>query len=93
MDCRPINIVEDQGLQGIIQITSGDPSYKPLSRGAIVAKIHELHGSGKAKKADKLAQTICIALTGDHWTSVSNCNYLYVTAHLIVYKGQLHSFT
>ncbi len=28
MDCRPVSIVEDQGLQEIIQIASGDPFYK-----------------------------------------------------------------
>ncbi|GLD64419.1 NK1 transcription factor-related protein 2 isoform X2 [Lates japonicus] len=31
-DCRPINIVEDQGLQGMIQISSGESSYKTYSR-------------------------------------------------------------
>jgi len=78
MDCRPINIVEDQGLQGIVQ--------KPPSRGTIVAGIHELHGSEKAKKAEKLAQATCFALTEDHWTSVSNRNYLGVMAQVIDYK-------
>ncbi|XP_063765784.1 E3 SUMO-protein ligase ZBED1-like [Eleginops maclovinus] len=92
VDCRPINIVEDQGLQGIIQIATDDPSYKPSARGTIVTRIHELFGSEKAKKAEQLAQATFIALTGDHWTSVSNHNYLGVTAHLIDDKWELHSF-
>ena len=56
MDCRPINIVEDLGLQGIVTIASGDPSYKPPSRGT-----HNLHGSEKEKKAEELAQAKCQA--------------------------------
>jgi len=70
MDWRPINIVEDKGLQYIIHFAPGGPSYKPPSRGTIVGRIHELHGSEKAKKMEELAQATCIALTGDHWTSV-----------------------
>ena len=31
-------------------------------------------------------------LTGDHWTSVNNDNYLGVTVHLIDASWELHSF-
>ncbi|KAJ8375518.1 hypothetical protein SKAU_G00060980 [Synaphobranchus kaupii] len=92
MDCRPINIVEDQGLQEIIQIASGDPFYKAPSRGTVVARINELYDNEKAMKMELLAQAPFIALTGDHWTSVNNQNYLGVTGHLIDNKWQLHSF-
>jgi len=65
MDCKPINIVEDQGLQGIVQITSGDPPDMPPLRGTIVAIIQKLCRSEKAKEAEELAQATCIELTGD----------------------------
>ncbi|XP_039455640.1 E3 SUMO-protein ligase ZBED1-like [Oreochromis aureus] len=32
MNCRPINIVEDEGLTEVLQIASNDPSYKPPCR-------------------------------------------------------------
>ncbi len=71
IDCRPIIIVEDQEVQGIILIESDDQSYKPHSRGTIVTRIHELYVSEKATKAEQLAQATFIAReTGDHWTSV-----------------------
>ncbi len=92
-DCRPISIVQDRGLQDIIQIATGDPSYQLPSRGTIVTRIHELYDTEKAKKVNQLAEGTFIALTGDHWTSVSNQNYLGVTAHLIDDNWHLHSFT
>ena len=92
MDCRPINIFEDKGLQEIIQISTGDPFYKAPSRGTVVTRINELYDSEKAMKTELLAQAPFIALTGDHWTSVNNQNYLGVTGHLIDNKWQLLSF-
>lgn len=68
------------------------PSYKPPLRGTIFTRINELYCSEKATKAEHLEQATFIALTGDNWTSVSNHNYLGVTAHLIDEKWQLHLF-
>ena len=65
-DC--INIVQDQGLQDIIQIATGNPSYKLPARGTIVTRIHQLYDTEKATKVRHLA---FIALTGDHRTSVT----------------------
>ena len=47
----------------------------------------------RKKKENDLAATKHVALTGDHWTSVSNDNYLGVTAHLITNEWKLKSFT
>ena len=91
-DCRPISIVEDRGLQNIMQIATGDPTYRLPSRGTITARINELYGVLKAAKVQLLAGAACVSLTGDHWTSVSNHNYLGVTAHLIDENWELHSF-
>ena len=51
-----------------------------------------MYGSEKTTKPEQLAQATFIALTGDHWTSVGNHNYLGVTAHVINDKWQLHLF-
>ena len=47
----------------------------------------------RKKKENDLAATKHVALTGDHWTYVSNDNYLGVTAHLITNEWKLKSFT
>ncbi|KAL0150772.1 hypothetical protein M9458_053930 [Cirrhinus mrigala] len=82
-DCRPISIVEDSGFMDVLQVASQDSSYKPPSRATVMTKIHELYENEKEKRKEVLAQVNYIALTGDHWTSVSNNNYLGVTAHYI----------
>ena len=58
-----------------------------------MTKIHKLYEAEKKKKENDLAATKHQALTGDHWTSVSNDNYLGVTAHLITDEWKLKSFT
>ena len=55
-----------------------------------MTKIHELYEAEKKKKEHYLAT---VALTGDHWTSVSNDNYLGVTAHLITNEWKLVVYT
>ncbi|XDV38559.1 hypothetical protein PO909_007933 [Leuciscus waleckii] len=57
-----------------------------------MTKIHELYENKKEKRKEVLAQVNHIALTGDHWTSVSNNNYLGVTAHFISDTWELKSF-
>ncbi|XP_054592038.2 E3 SUMO-protein ligase ZBED1-like [Nothobranchius furzeri] len=90
--CRPISVVEDDGLELVLQAATGDSSYKLPARRTIVRKIHDQHATEKAAKYEKLVEATCVALTGDHWTSVSNDNYLGVTAHLIDASWELHSF-
>src|SRR4029434_1364481 len=80
-DCRPINIVEDGGLTEVFRIASGDNSYDLPSRGTIVSRIHSLYDGLRARKIQLLEQAATVTLTGDHWTSVINDNYLGVTAH------------
>ncbi|KAL0178787.1 hypothetical protein M9458_027681, partial [Cirrhinus mrigala] len=91
-DCRPISIVEDPGFMDVLQVASQDSSYKPPSRATIMTKIQELYENEKEKRKEVLAQVNYIALTGDHWTSVSNNNYLGVTAHYISDTWELKSF-
>ncbi|CAL8234246.1 unnamed protein product [Boreogadus saida] len=39
-----------------------------------------------------MEEATCVALTGDHWTSVNNDNYHCVTVHLIDASWELISF-
>ena len=82
-DCRPISIVEDEGLQEAFQIAASDPSLKLPSRATVMKRIHQLYDDERDAKEELLTGASHVALTGDHWTSVSNHNYLGVTAHLI----------
>lgn len=66
--------------------------YKLPSRGTITTKIHQLYNDTKAAKVKLLADSAHFLLTGDHWTSVSNHNYLGVTGHFIDEKWQLQFF-
>src|SRR4029434_2251091 len=85
--CRPINIVEDEGFTEVVRVAMGDSSIKALQSRTIMTKIHELYDAEKKIKENDLAATKHQALTGDHWTSVSNDNYLGVTAHLSPTNG------
>ena len=58
-----------------------------------MTKIHELYEAEQKKKENDLAATKHQALTGDHLTTVSNDNYLVVTAHQITDEWKLKSFT
>lgn len=91
-NCRPVNIVEDDGLREVIRTASGDTSYNLPSRGTIVSKIHTLYEGERAQRRNMLEQAKDIALTGDHWTSVNNENYLGVTAHFVDKDWTLQSF-
>ena len=91
-NCRPISVVEDDGLELVLQAATGDPSYKLPARQTIMRRIHDQHAAEKAAKDEKMLKARCVALTGDHWTSVNNDNYLGVTVHHIDASWELHSF-
>ncbi|KAJ8280862.1 hypothetical protein GJAV_G00060070 [Gymnothorax javanicus] len=92
INCWPISVVEDDGLELILQAATGDPSYKLPARRNNMRRIHDQHVAEKTAKEEKLTGAMFVALTGDHWTSVDNENYLGVTAHLIDVSWELHSF-
>src|SRR4029434_2842718 len=89
--CRSINIVEDKGFTEVLRVATGDSSIKTQQKRTIMTKIHELFEAEK-KIMKMTAATKHQALTGDHWTSVSNDNYLVVTAYLITNEWKLKSF-
>ena len=67
-ECRPINIVEDDGLTEVFRIASGDNSSDLPLRGTIVSCIHSFYDGERARKIQLLEQAASVALTGDHWT-------------------------
>lgn len=89
--CRPISIVEDEGLTEIIRVASKDFTYEAPSRATITARIDKLYEAERADVKDALDQTETVSLTGDYWTSVSNDNYLGVTAHYFTPQWELRS--
>uniref|UniRef100_A0A3P9AS52 BED-type domain-containing protein n=1 Tax=Maylandia zebra TaxID=106582 RepID=A0A3P9AS52_9CICH len=91
-NCRPVSIVEDDGLREVIRAASGDVCYNLPSRGTIVSRLHTLYGDQRAQQSSKLVQVRNVALTGDHWTSVNNDNYLGVMAHFIDNDWTMQSF-
>lgn len=91
-NCRPVSTVEDDGLREVICVASGDTSYNLPSRGTIMSRIHTLYEDERAQRTNMLEQAKHIAVTGDHWTSVNNDNYLGVTAHFIDQDWTLQSF-
>ncbi|XP_014266911.2 E3 SUMO-protein ligase ZBED1-like [Maylandia zebra] len=94
MNCRPINIVEDEGLTEVLQIASNDPSYKPPCRTTVTTKISKMYDGEKKNKLEILAEDSpnCVAITGDHWTSAGNHSYFGVTGHFIDSEWNLNSF-
>ena len=94
MNCRPINIVEDEGLTEVLQTASNDPSYKPPCRTTLTTKISKMYDGEKKNKLEILVEDSpnCVAITGDHWTSVGNHSYLGVTGHFIDGEWNLNSF-
>lgn len=87
--CRPNDTLEDKGLCNIrSQITSNNRTYELPSRTAV---IHKLYEAERAKHAEELEMTAMVALTGDHWTSLGNNSYLWVTAYSIDEQFKQHS--
>ncbi|KAG6934701.1 zinc finger BED-type containing 1 [Chelydra serpentina] len=82
MDCRPLNIVNDRGLRDVIQIASSNQRYTLPSQEAVASRRLDLYHE-KTTKLELLKNALAVALTGDHWTSLSNHSCLGVTAHLI----------
>ncbi|MEQ2293173.1 hypothetical protein AMECASPLE_030545 [Ameca splendens] len=50
LNCRPINIVEDEGLTEALQTASSDPLYKPPFRSILTTKIGKMYDWRKEKQ-------------------------------------------
>lgn len=58
-------------------------AYTLPSQATTVTRIEELYETETETKMSLLQNANAVTLTRDHWTSVSNQNYLGVTAHHI----------
>ena len=83
--------MEDDGLKEVIRIASNDYTYELPSRQTITRRIEELYERERGTRAKELEQPTTVALTGDHWTSLGNHNYLGVTVHYIDEEWKLRS--
>lgn len=62
INCRLINIVEDEGLTEVLQNASSDPSYKPPCR-TTVTKISKMYDGEKKNKLEilwRICQTLLL---------------------------------
>ena len=83
MNCRPVNIVTDSGLQVVIRIAAGNKAYTLPSRPTVVSRIDLLFASTKSEVETEIQAAVNIALTIDYWSSVANESYLGVTCHFV----------
>lgn len=75
VDFRSVVKVEDWGLMEAFQIASSDSTFKPPLRATVMKRFHQLYDTETKAKEDVLARAEHAALTGDHWTSMSNHNF------------------
>ena len=90
-DCRPINIVEDHGLQELIRTAAGSETYVLPSRKTVNNRVAMLYESEKVKIQLLLDCAQHVGLTTDYWTSVANESFLGVTAHFLDEKWDYHA--
>lgn len=82
-DGRPISITEDEGLQDLIRVATGNSQYATPSRSTIKSRVDQLYAEFKTDVTEKLAKANHISLTCDYWSSMANENYLGMTAHFV----------
>jgi len=91
-DSRPLSVVADSGLQKVLKLATGDPTYEMPSRRSIGRKLAMLYEDIKVQKVAKLGEAYSMAVTCDYWTSVANDSYLGLFCHFIDKNWILESF-
>lgn len=86
---RPLNIVEDKGLEDLIKIASKCSTYKLPQRKTISQRIDDLFIAERAKVSELLNNSANIALTADYWSSRRNDSYLGITAHTLTHSWEI----
>jgi len=89
--CMPISVAEDVGLRKVLRITTNDGGYEIPSRCTITRRIQELYKKERTAKAVTLQRAPSVALAVDHWTSLSNHNYLGIIVPTWNQQWELHS--
>lgn len=90
IDLQPFSIVRDRGFSELLKEL--EPNYITPSRNTFVTSLLEENYSNTAAKLKSLLEEAqYITITTDSWTSLSNENYISITAHFITRDWQLIS--
>jgi len=90
---RPLNIVSDCGLRDLLRVATSNNNYSLPCRKTIKSRLNELFEKEKEIKMEMIRKTKFVAITCDHWTSISNDSFLGVTCHWIDDDWKMNSFT
>ena len=60
-------------------------------RATVVARMHKLYETERAKRAKELELPVMVMLTGNYWSSLGNHSYVGVTAHYTDEWWELHA--
>ena len=82
-DCRPINVIMDDGFVSLMKIATGSDSFKPPCYSTVTETIHKMYEKEKKNLQVRLQNVASVSLTADFWTSVQNKSYIGVTVHYI----------
>ena len=89
---RPISIVEDEGLENLIRVFTGNSSFSLPSRSTIKSRVDSFFVDLKEDIQQDLCHADYTDFTCDYWSSLSNENYLGMTAHYIDAAFKLQSY-
>ncbi|RVE67765.1 hypothetical protein OJAV_G00085120 [Oryzias javanicus] len=93
-NCRPLDIVEDEGLAEVLRTASREPAFKPPCRTTVTERITEMYEEEKKIKWGMLEKSPgCVSMTGERWSSAGERSFLGVSAHFIDGDWNLNSFT
>ena len=65
MNCRPTNMVEDEGLTKVLQTVSSDPPYKPPCRTTVTTNISKMYDGKKKKNLEVVVEFFHFSLSRD----------------------------
>lgn len=92
LDFQPFSVVENKGFRRLIN--NLEPRYTIPSRKTLTNKIiSDMYQNLIREVKEELSQATNIALTTDMWTSVSNTDYMAVTAHFYSNDGNAFTLT
>ena len=89
-DMRPLNIVNDDGLQRLMAISQ--PGYNLPSRTHVASIVRRRHADGKEKIKALLESAEFVAVTTDSWTSKAVRSFSTFTVHWLDSNWQFKSF-
>ena len=89
-DMRPLNVVNDGGLQRLLALAQ--PGYSLPSRTHVASIVRRRHADGKEEIKTTLKSVEYVAVTTDSWTSKAVRSYSTFTVHFLSSEWKLRSF-